>query len=353
MRERPQDDNITTYQNLVSKECDNELQPVLKPRNLKQVQNIKYLTRKKQKLSHDDYYNLMLVSHELQDYMFEIICFPELSCFFGNKQIMQEFNKLSELVEVEKDMKLYCGYDTTFNLGNFYLTPIVFRHTLFQSDPVIPLGFMIHERKFQFVHERFWEDLVRKIPNLRKGNVPVVVDKEVSITNAIKKVLPEMPILHCWNHIKQDFKFWLGKQQITSDEKLIYMSDLDTIMHSESMEIFETNCNNVTAKWSQPAVRYFEKNVKNNFLKHSAMWVLKQYNLFNPYSGITNNSSEGMNTVIKRLMKWKEAQLDTIVLCLSYLQNYYWNELKEKIVLTYYAQERIAPLSYNIVCYIH
>ena len=111
---------------------------------------------------------------------------------------MQEFNKLLELAETEKDMKLYCSYDTTFNLG--YVTPLVFRHTLFQTDPVIPLAFMIHERKFQFVHERFWEHLVRKIPNLRKSNAPIVVDKEVDISNAIGTILPEIPILHCWNH---------------------------------------------------------------------------------------------------------------------------------------------------------
>ena len=185
---------------------------------------------------------------------------------------------------------------------------------------------MINERKFQFVHERIWEHLVKKIPNLKKSKVPVVVDKEVGISNAIKKIVPEMPILHCWNNIK-DFKFWLGKQHVTSDEKLVYKNDLDTIMNSNNIELFNQNCDNLTAKWSQLAVNYFEKHIKEDFVKHSAKWVLKSYNLFNPYSGITNNTSEGMNTVIKRFMKWKEAPLDTVVLCLSYLQNYYWNEL--------------------------
>ena len=49
---------------------------------------------------------------------------------------------------------------------------------------------MILERKFQFVDERFGEHPVTKIPYLRNGNVPVAVDKVVSITNTIKKVLP-------------------------------------------------------------------------------------------------------------------------------------------------------------------
>ena len=37
VKEKPHDDNITTYQTLIAKECDNDLQAVLKPRNLKQV----------------------------------------------------------------------------------------------------------------------------------------------------------------------------------------------------------------------------------------------------------------------------------------------------------------------------
>ena len=66
MRAKPQDDNITTYQDLVNNECPNEQQAVLKPRNIKQVRNNKYIARKNAKLSHDDYYNLLLISNELE-----------------------------------------------------------------------------------------------------------------------------------------------------------------------------------------------------------------------------------------------------------------------------------------------
>ena len=70
-----------------------------------------------------------------------------------------------------------------------------------------------------------------------------------------------------------------------------------------------------------------KKTEKNDILKYSDKWILKKLNLFNPYSGITNNISEGMNTVLKRLVDLKEVPLDTVVFCISYLQNYYWNEI--------------------------
>ena len=112
--------------------------------------------RQKTKLTHDDYYNLLLVAHELDEFMFEIITFPDLTCFFGNPDLLKEFNEVLELSKIETDMRLYCSYDTTFNIGNFYVTPLVFRHTLFANDPVISVAFMLHERKFQMVHERFY-----------------------------------------------------------------------------------------------------------------------------------------------------------------------------------------------------
>ena len=142
--------------------------------------------------------------------------------------------------------------------------------------------------------------------------VPVVVNKEIGITNAIAKTVPNLPILYCWNHVKRDFKFWLGKQKLPSDQQNVYTSDLESILDSDSKEEFTETCETLTAKWSKPVVDYFEKNIKNDILKYSAKWILNQLNLFNPYSGIKNNISEGMNTVLKRLVDWKEVPLDSM-----------------------------------------
>ena len=118
---------------------------------------------------------------------------------------------------------------------------------------------MLHERKFQTVHECFWQHLLIKIPNLKCTPVPLVVDKEIGITNAIAKTVPNLPILHCWNHVKRDFKFWLGKQKLPSDQNNVYTSALESILDSDSKEEFIETCETLTAKWSKPVVDYFEK----------------------------------------------------------------------------------------------
>ena len=57
-------------------------------------------------------------------------------------------------------------------------------------------------------------------------------------------------------------------------------------------------------------------------------WILESLQIYNPYSGITNNQSEGFNTVLKRLQNWREVPVDAIVLTLYYLQAFYHDEIQ-------------------------
>ena len=58
----------------------------------------------------------------------------------------------------------------------------------------------------------------------------------------------------------------------------------------------------------------------------AARWNLEEYNLYNPMSGVTNNQSEGFNSVLKRLQAWKEIPIHSSVLSLYHLHAYYWNK---------------------------
>ena len=62
--------------------------------------------------------------------------------------------------------------------------------------------------------------------------------------------------------------------------------------------------------------------------KSIGRWVLEKYHAYNPYSGITNNQSEGLNRVVKDLQMWKEAPIDSMMLSLFQLQAYYHDEIK-------------------------
>jgi hypothetical protein len=67
-------------------------------------------------------------------------------------------------------------------------------------------------------------------------------------------------------------------------------------------------------------VSYFEENLYDTIIEHAGRWVLEKGDNYNPYSGITNNGAESINAKLKRLVDFKEREIDSIVLFLNYLQ---------------------------------
>ena len=49
-------------------------------------------------------------------------------------------------------------------------------------------------------------------------------------------------------------------------------------------------------------------------------WVLEPLMVYHPHSGVTTNQSESFNSTLKRLQRWREVPVDTIVLTLYHLQ---------------------------------
>ena len=55
--------------------------------------------------------------------------------------------------------------------------------------------------------------------------------------------------------------------------------------------------------------------------------MLERFNIYNPFSGITNNVSESINRVLKDLTCWKCQPVDCALLSLWYLQRYFQMEI--------------------------
>lgn len=84
----------------------------------------------------------------------------------------------------------------------------------------------------------------------------------------------------------------------------------------------------IQVQWSQPFLDYYMKEIHPDVTTCIARWLLEPLRVYNRYSGVTTNQSEGFNTVLKRLQQWKEAPVDSILLCLYQLQVYYYNEIQ-------------------------
>ena len=90
----------------------------------------------------------------LDDFIWQIDIFPNLDCIFGLKEIMDTVNDL--LILQRNEFQIVLAYDTTFQLGDFYVSPLLFRHIYFNGSPIIPLAFLVHDRKFQVSHAKIF-----------------------------------------------------------------------------------------------------------------------------------------------------------------------------------------------------
>ena len=311
------------YKDMVTANTIPTQQGILNPRNTRQVINMRHSISAAKRLSKDDIYNLIQLAYHTPETIWKVELYTDLACVVGVKELMDELNVL-----LDTKSGTLLGYDTTFKLGDFYVSILVFRHAVFNESPVIPVAFLIHDRKFQKVHERFFEQLLEQIPNLGKASVKIVTDREVGITNALKKVFPNAHVLHCWNHILRDRKCWLRKHGASPDDILVYKQDILTILKSESEDDLNRMLDLMTGRWSQAMIDYFNDGMKPGIIRHSAKFVLAPLDLYDPYSGITNNISETINCVIKDMLKWRETPVDVIFLCFQLHQTYYLAEIR-------------------------
>ncbi len=141
---------------------DQEQMPVNCPRNLKQVQNTVYAQRCKDRISHDEIFSLHELAYQLPGFIWHITTFPDLLVYAGMPDIVD-----LACANLEESVKFgypqIISYDTTFEMGDFYVSILAMRNTALVNDPVFPVGFMLHEWKFMQNHEQFLTDILGKL----------------------------------------------------------------------------------------------------------------------------------------------------------------------------------------------
>ena len=308
---------------VASMSCDNTKVATEMPRNIKQLRNLRFDYLHKSRLSKDGLYNIHDIAYDIPGFVWKIITFPDLVVIFGLKELLDELDKVLLLDSTNQLL----SYDTTFQLGDFYVSPLLFRHTVFKNRPVIPAIFMLHERKQTITHCAMMKECVCQVPSLSTAKAPLVTDREKAISNAIQSEIPFLDHVYCWNHVLRDIRFWLTRHGAPSADISIYSDDVRSLLHSPTKEDYDVKFEKVTSKWDVIFLEYYLKEISPH-ISRFARWELEKKGIYNPYSGVTNNQSESLNMVIKDLMKWKEAPIDCIVLSLYLLQSFYVNEIK-------------------------
>ena len=264
--------------------------PTVLPRNLKQLQNLRFKHLSESRLSRDDLYNLHEIAYDNDSFVHKIITYPDLTCICGLGTILNEAHKVLQL----KDPGQLLSYDTTFQMGNFYVSTLLFRHLIFQESPCIPAIFMIHERKFTETHQELFKQAGNLIPSIKSSKSCIVTDRESAIMKAVELELPTLHHLQCWNHLYRDIRFWLRKHGAPNTDIAVYIDDISHLFQACTAEEYNKHLLEFSKTWDPTFEQYFKKEIHPLVPDHIGRWKLESLQLYNSYSGVTNNQSEGL-----------------------------------------------------------
>ncbi len=246
------------YKRKIASSVTHEHHSVQLPRNRKQVKNLQSRFRQRLRLSHDALYNLHELSYDndINDFVHKIVTYPDVIVICGLKKMLTETNRL---LQIESSALQLLSYDTTFKLGDFYVSQLLFRNVIFKKNPVMPAMFMLHERKLRSTRDEVMRVVAKEIPCLvcSKRKVPLVTYYEKGFIGAIDEYLPKVHRFLYWNHLINAAKMWLKRHGASASEIPVYINNLRDLFHQETEEKYNIRLKHVTLKWSQPFLNYY------------------------------------------------------------------------------------------------
>ena len=318
------------YRQIINEDDGGPRHVINTPRDHNQVKNFQKENNRQFRISHDALYNAYQLCFQLQfkdrrgepqDFLRHFQIFPTITIHLMPQPLLENLEMLLKVSTTPVTLH----YDTVFNMGDFYLSTLVFRHALFESNPITPVAYFIHSRRYQQDHMQFMQLLRQSMPLLAAKKILMVTDREFDFSD----VFPHCLNVFCWNHLERDLHFYLkNSANCRPSEISYYANTFKELMTEESEEEFDKAWSNCKVTFNNERVlKYFEQRLLPAFKEHSSIWKLREMGVSDPENGLTNNPSESMNAVLHSLQQWREVPLDVICVSLFHLSCYYQREI--------------------------
>ena len=148
-------------------------------------------------MSHAALYNM----HELHSQLVEVdrngatksfttnlMSIPRIVVYLLPHTLLQS---LETLLKVES-LPVTLHYDTVFNVGDFYLSTLTYRHSIFESEPIF-CGYVLHTRRLEVDRQLFLEAIPKEVSQLLTKKVNIDSDCEYNFDG----IFPCGNQLHC------------------------------------------------------------------------------------------------------------------------------------------------------------
>lgn len=300
------------------------------PRNVQQMKNHR---RSDSKKDSDVLYSVMvqckMAEGKNDSFVRDVKAAPDPQC------ILYTDTQISDLVRFTTKSIDCCVLtaDTTYNLGDFYVTPTTYRHLMIEDPitkkhPVVLGPILVHQRKSFSSFNYFASTLVganSKLRNLQAYGT----DGDPALMEAFSHNFHTAKQLRCFIHLKKNISGKLRDRGIPNNESKEFLADIfgkqcglsyeQGLVDAENGNDFDGKLENCEVVWLERDVNYLRDGqapfytyfktqyahiVRNTMLKNVRIAV----GLGSPPAIFTTNASESINAVIKRNVNFKATE---------------------------------------------
>ena len=229
------------------------------------------------------------------------------------------------------------GIDPTFNLGEFSVTPTVYRHLLLSDRrtgrSLLLLGpMLVHYHKHFRNYNYFLSTLIGLKREIEHINA-VGTDGEKNLVDAVIRNFPHVSHIRCFRHLQQNIEMHLRDREFPPSVVKKYTHDIsgwsetdgsyhEGLVDCRDIESFNTCLDALKPKWDSLERNVFEdqKSHDINFhawftkykaddFRHCTLRSLREdIGLGSPPSAYYTNDSESINALLKESLGYKRHQ---------------------------------------------
>ena len=277
-------------------------------------------------LTKDDFQELHRTAYGLGSYVKLISHYPDLIIVFAMKEISDD---LENLLKLNEEPRPLFSYSNSYELGEYIVSTFLYTHPAFLERPTIPSHFVVHEKACGLAHQELCRILAQMVPSLAGSSNPVVLNLDPNKFSAISTVFPNMHTLFSWKDVIANTKAWLYANGANQQEVTVYIEDLRQLFSRRSKELYEEALVECKTRWHGFFEEYYMKEIHEVVNDRLGRWALEKWNVYNPYTGVTDKSNEGMEVVIRQLKISGNAPVHSTVLALCLLQRWLYGEISK------------------------
>ena len=218
------------------------------------------------------------------------------------------------------------GIDKTYNLGEFYVTPTVYKDLSVESKKTEdhPICFgptLIHTKSTTITYSRFLHEIADQLSESEISKLTIGSDEELALKSAIKRCFVGVTHVLCCRHLRKNAKDYMenlaGYPLEDRQELLREIFSPTGILEDTDQDTFRAKVSTLTEKIAlkdqlacgKPFQQYWETKLLP-LLKEHVIQPIRQKKISGAW---TNNNSESANHKLKASMDWKLSDLPKFV----------------------------------------